>query len=215
MNKETDNEKIYKAVEAQRGFLSLCALYIILRGLYTFSEGKPSMAWLSVASYIALAIMLLFISVFTVKNQRDRLMYPNKTASAFTLISAVSIIGLLLFMFLNATKLMTIDINTLENAEELGPEMMSGLSLVFYINAVLFLIDSVKVLQGKGYIHMGMIAALASMHLSFAYADILKNMDTAVGFVNKLSISTAVVILESVIAVFCTLLYTKKHEKNA
>ena len=64
MNQETDNEKIYKAVEAQRGFLSLCALYIIFRGLYTFSEGKPSMTWLSVASYIALAIMLLFISVF-------------------------------------------------------------------------------------------------------------------------------------------------------
>ena len=116
-------------------------------------------------------------------------------------------------MFLNSTKLMSIV--ALENAEELGPQIMSGLSLVFYINAVLFLIDSVKVLQGKGYIHVGMIAALASMHLSFAYADILKNMDTAVGFVNKLSISTAVVILESVIAVFFTLLYTKKHEKNA
>ena len=213
MNQETDNEKIYKAVEAQRGFLSLCALYIILRGLYTFSEGKPSMTWLSVASYIALAIMLLFISVFTVKNQKDRLMYPNKTSAAFSLISSVSIIGLLLYMFLNATKLMSIA--ALENAEELGPQIMSGLSLVFYINAVLFLIDSVKVLQGKGYIHMGMVAALASMHLSFAYADILKNMDTAVGFVNKLSISTAVVILESVIAVFFTLLYTKKHEKNA
>lgn len=215
MNKETDNAKLYKAVEAQRGFLSLCALYIILRGLYTFSDNKPALGWLSVASYIALAVMLLFISLFIIKNQRDRLMYPNKTSSAFTMISAVSIIGLLLFMFLNATNLMTIDINTLENAEELGPEMMSGLSLVFYINAVLFLIDSVKVLQGKGYIHMGMIAALASMHLSFAYADILKNMDTAAGFLNKLSISTAIVIIESAIAVFITFMYTKKHEKNA
>ena len=214
MNTEAENEKIFKSAESQRGFLSLCALYIILRGVYTFSD-KPAQSWMSIASYIALAVILTFLSVFYVKNQRDRLIYPDKTSAAFSLISALSVLVIVLYMFFTATKFLTIDVSMVENAEELGPKMMSAFSLCFYLNAVLFLIDSVKVLQGKGYISMGMVAAMASMHLCFAYADLLGNLETPVSFVNRVCFATAIILVMCVGAYMAAFLYTKKHVKNA
>ncbi|MBR6004176.1 MAG: hypothetical protein IK068_05580, partial [Lachnospiraceae bacterium] len=181
---------------------------------YTFSD-KPAQGWLTIASYIALAIILVFLAVFCIKNQRDRLIYPNKTSRALSLISALSVLVIVLYMFFTATKFLTIDVSMVENAEEFGPKMMSAFSLCFYLNAVLFLIDSVKVLQGKGYIHLGMVAAMASMHLSFAYADMLSNMESPVSFLNRISLSTAIVMVECVAAVISVIMYTKKHVKNA